>query len=125
MRLPLIIGDKIGDREKVGIGETNCDELATARAKAMLRLKSWKRRALTAIASFASVCVCLYLFFDGEPLHSYWVPIGQILLWIAFPGLLAVLYSGLLWWEAWRRYSSAQLTTNAKAFRPLLRSDVH
>ena len=91
----------------MGIDESQWEDSTALKAKAVLRLKLWKRRALAAVASFAVACFCLYLFLDGGPLHSYWAPTGQILVWVAFAGLIAVLYTGLLWWEAWRLFRAA------------------
>ena len=91
----------------MGRDEFQWEDSTARKANAVLRLKLCKRPALAAVASFALACFCLYLFLDGGPLHCYWTPTSQILVWVAFAGLIAVLYTGLLWWEAWRLFRDA------------------
>lgn len=72
-----------------------------AMENALFRFRRWRRLAVGSGIAFAASCLSVWPFLAGYPLHSYWDPVGEGLVYVSMGLLVAFLYCALLLWGAW------------------------
>jgi hypothetical protein len=77
-------------------------ELEAVEQNARVRFGVWRKRALYSTAAFLVSCALVYPFVDGRRISAQGEVVKQGLLLLSLGLLLALLYSTLLLWGAWR-----------------------